>query len=90
MNRLVPDFEPYIRQGQQQSANVIKGGLLLLEAEPGRGRARFALRQVTPAEATVQVLGFLVMVLTVSARMLNLEVMERGRNSEETHERGYR
>lgn len=88
MNRGMPDLEAYIRQGQQQSASLIKGGLLLLEVEPGRGRARFALRNVSPAQATGQILDLLVTALSVSGQMLNLQVLQHERKEKANDERG--
>jgi len=77
------NFDEMIRKGQEQSANLVEGGQLLIDVEPEHLRARIVLRNVKPETSGSQVLNFLTMVLSVGAQMIRLEPMQRSHGPQE-------
>ncbi|MDP3880318.1 MAG: hypothetical protein Q8Q07_08475 [Dehalococcoidales bacterium] len=77
------NFDEMIRQGQEQSANLVESGQLLISVEPENLRARIILRNVKPEASAPQVMNFLTMVLTVGAQMMRLEPINSSRSTQE-------
>lgn len=77
------NFDEMIKQGQEQSASLVKSGQLLINVEPEHLRARIILRNVKPEASAPQVLHFLTMVLTVGAQMVRLEPISSSHGTQE-------
>jgi hypothetical protein len=65
-----------IEKGKQATAAFIKGGEMIIDADPEKGFFRIKLRNIQPPEATSQLTAGYCLMLENFAAMCNLQVKQ--------------
>lgn len=72
-----------VEQGKRNTAGMISGGEMLIDADPDNGFFRVKLRNIQPSEVMSQLTNGLCWVLANGGAMFNLQVKQHIRQSGE-------
>ena len=77
-------MQQMVEQGKQNTAGMVAGGEMIIDADPERGFFRVKLRNVQPPQMMPQLTSAFCLVLANGGAMFNLVVKQRLQETQET------